>query len=88
MSARKRVRRNERKRIANRLVLGKVRKAIRDARHAIKTQSSDIAAKVLTAERIIASSATRGVIHKNTASRLIKRLRRAANNFSLTGATV
>ncbi len=79
-SAKKRIRQNEKRRAANRAMRTRMR-------NQLKTARSDIAAggakpdagSVKEAVSQIASLATKGILHKKTASRRISRLMKAAN---------
>lgn len=83
-SAEKRVRSDERKRTRNRLVKGKVKSALKHALAAITGNLSDneVKAAIVNAEKALASAATKGVIKKGKASRLVSRLWRAFHRHS------
>ncbi|MEM4380242.1 MAG: 30S ribosomal protein S20 [Thermoplasmatales archaeon] len=80
-SAEKRVRSNERKRERNRLVKGKVKAALKRARNAILSGMNVDEARlaIRNAEKSLASAATKGVIKRGKASRLVSRLWQAFN---------
>jgi small subunit ribosomal protein S20 len=74
-SAQKRHRQSVKKRVRNRAVRSEMRHEIRTAREIIaKGDGAAAAAELKTAMRIISKAATKGVIHRNTASRYIARL--------------
>ena len=76
----KRNKQNEKRRLRNRVYLGKARISIRGARAALDTGSSadESKAAVMAAVSALDKAAEKGVIHKNNAarrkSRLMKRL--------------
>ena len=51
-----------------------VRNAVKRARQAMETSGSDAAERVHEAERMLRRAASRGVLHKRTASRTVSRL--------------
>lgn len=51
-----------------------VRNAVKRARQAMETRGSDAAERVHEAERMLRRAASRGVLHKRTASRTVSRL--------------
>ena len=82
-SALKRARQNEVKRVRNKSHKTKVKTAIRALRKAIAENSVEEAReKLVDAVSTIQKTASKGVIHKNTASRKISRLSRQVNNLS------
>lgn len=76
-SAEKRHRQTIKRRLRNRLVRGKMRTALKSALHAIEEGRTD-EAKDLTmqATRLIERAYSKGVLKRNTASRLISKLNR------------
>ncbi len=78
-SALKRIRSNEKKRIRRRIFIGRVRKYVKDARKAIKEGLSDALTLIRRAEAVLASAVSKGLLKKNTASRLTSRLYKAYN---------
>jgi small subunit ribosomal protein S20 len=76
-SARKRIRQNEKHRIANRAVLGHFRNAIKEARDAIEQGTDNAAELVRNAESSLARAARKGVLKPKTASRRTARLVKA-----------
>ena len=68
-SALKRIRQNERRRLRNRAVRSKVRTAVKTARTALGTAGTQSREAALEAIRALDKAVTKGVIHRNTASR-------------------
>jgi len=79
-SAEKRNRQTPRRTLRNRLALGSMRTALKKARIALDGKSADAAALIKAAVQQIDKAVTKGVVHRRTASRLISRLSRRANN--------
>ena len=74
-SALKRARQNEVKRVRNKSYKTRVKKAVKDVRTAIAANSVDQAQQSFKeAVSVIQKTASKGVIHKNQASRKISRL--------------
>ena len=79
-SALKRIRQNEVRRLRNRTQRGNMRAAIKEVRTALEEGRIEEAHGLLMkANRLIDSTASKGVLHRNTASRRISRLTRAYN---------
>lgn len=79
-SAIKRARQGEERRVRNRSRKTRMKNVIRSLDEAIAGKSPDKAAEELKkAVSVIATTASKGVIHKNTASRKISRLTRRVN---------
>jgi small subunit ribosomal protein S20 len=78
-SAIKRIRTSEKRRQRNRTVRTRVRGALKTARAAVTTAGGDAAAAVLQAIRALDKAVTKGVIHRNTASRKKSALARRLN---------
>ena len=79
-SAIKRARQSEEQRVRNRSRKTRMKNVIRDLDEVIAGKSPEKAAEELKkAVSVIAKTASKGVIHKNTASRKISRLTRAVN---------
>lgn len=76
-SAAKRNRQNEKRNARNTSLRSRMRNAIRAARAAIEDNDSDRQALVDHAVRVIQQTASKNVIHKNTASRYVARIVRA-----------
>ena len=74
-SAKKRIRRNERRRVINHARIGSIRTAVKKVEAACVAGDKDAAvAAFKAAEPALARGVTKGVLHKNTASRKISRL--------------
>ncbi|MCS6961444.1 MAG: 30S ribosomal protein S20 [Deltaproteobacteria bacterium] len=76
-SALKRIRSSRRKRDRNRLVKGRIKSAVKTARTLVSSGEAkieEIKKACVTAEKILSSAATKGVIKKGKARRLISRL--------------
>jgi small subunit ribosomal protein S20 len=77
-SAKTRIRRNERREVINGARRGRIRTFIKKVEAAIESGDKDAAAAALkAAQPEIHRGITRGVLHKNTASRKISRLNAA-----------
>ncbi|RMF16876.1 MAG: 30S ribosomal protein S20 [Alphaproteobacteria bacterium] len=77
LQSKKRVRRNERRRIINRARRSRIRTFIKKVETAIAAGDKDAAtAAFAVAEPEIRRGAAKGVLHRNTASRKISRLAR------------
>ena len=82
-SALKRAKQNEVKRVRNKSYKTRVKKAVKEVRTAVAVNSSDQAQKSFKeAVSIIHKTASKGVIHKNQASRKISRLARQLNGLA------
>jgi small subunit ribosomal protein S20 len=75
-SAEKRNRQRPKRQLRNRLALGSMRTALKKARGALDSKSTDAGALVKLAVVAIDKAVTKGVLPKRTASRLISRLTR------------
>jgi len=83
-SALKRHRQSEKRRTRNKGLKTQLRHIVRSVRASIEQKDpKDAAAMLATASRALAKAATKGVIHRNAASRKIARLSRAVR--ALTG---
>jgi len=81
-SALKRARQNEVKRVRNKSYKTSVKKAVKEVRTALTANSPDQAQKSFKeAVSVIQKTASKGVIHKNQASRKISRLARQLNQI-------
>ena len=79
-SALKRIRQSETSRLRNRTQRGNMRAAIKAVRTALEDGKLEEAqGLLLKANALIDSTASKGVLHRNTASRKISRLTRAYN---------
>jgi small subunit ribosomal protein S20 len=77
-SALKRHRQSEKRRLRNRGLKTQLRHVVRSVRASIEQKDpKDAAAALATASRALAKAASKGVIHRNAASRKIARLSRA-----------
>ncbi len=83
-SAKKRIRQNVKKRAANRIAKVACRTAIKNTKNAIEQGNIDEAKNLIKiAEKTVSTATTKGLYHKNNASRKISRLYqmlRKANN--------
>jgi small subunit ribosomal protein S20 len=75
-SAIKRIRQNEKRRLRNRAVRSKVRTAVKIVRAALTEKSPAAAEALRETVRALDKAVTKGVIHRNTASRKKSRLAR------------
>ncbi len=78
-SAEKRHKQSLVRRQRNRLVKAKVRTAVKKARVAISDKAEDFAPQLRLAETELAKAASKGILHKKTAARLISRLAKRAS---------
>ena len=81
LSARKRVRQNERRNERNKPFRTRATRAVRDAREAIESGDADAADRVRAAQAALDRAARRNIIHRNAAarskSRLVRQLKAA-----------
>lgn len=75
-SAEKRTRQIEKRRLANRAIVGRMRTAIKKARQALEDKIPEAQALVKEAVSFIDKAVTKGVVRRNTGSRYISRLTR------------
>lgn len=81
-SAIKRAKQSEARRMRNRARKSRMKTAIRKLEEAIRNNSVDVAVERLReATSIIAKTAAKGTIHRNTASRKISRLTKRVNGL-------
>ena len=73
-SAIKRNRQNKRKNQKNKLAKGSLRSSLKNARVAINTGDKNAKDLARAAEKMVATAATKGIIKKKTASRLVSRM--------------
>ena len=86
-SALKRARQNEVRRVRNKSYKTRVKKAVKEVRAALSENSVEQARNsFVKAVSIIQKAASKGVIHKNQASRRISRLATQINNLAERGA--
>lgn len=82
-SAKKRIRQNEKRRLRNRYWRSTMRTSIRNVRTAVADGNVDQARERLqVAIRMIGKVRSKGIIHRNQASRRISRLTRFVNRAS------
>lgn len=82
LSAIKRTRQAEKHRLRNKAVKTEIKTAVRKVETAVTGKNKEEAHKALMeAAKVISKAASKGVIHKNTASRKISRLARLANTL-------
>ncbi len=81
----KRARQAERRRLRNKAVLSRVRGVVKKVRLSVQENNIDEVKTQLHAAQIaLHKAASKGVIHRNTASRRVSRLARAANSVKLS----
>jgi small subunit ribosomal protein S20 len=74
-SAKKRILVNAKKRGRNQAYISSVRTAVKKVRTAIeKGQTAEVAGLLVAAQSLLHKAASRGLIHRNTASRKVARL--------------
>ena len=79
-SALKRARQNIDRRTRNRSAKTKIKNVVKDVQTAVDENAKEAALEKLnTAKSIIADTASKGIIHKNTAARRISRLTKRVN---------
>ena len=81
-SAIKRIRQNEVRRLRNRAARSKVRSTVKLVTSAIEEKAPTVQAAYRNAVRILDKAVTKGVLHKNTASRKKSRLAHLINASS------
>ena len=85
-SALKRHRQSERRRLRNRAVKTRLRHLVREVRAAVSAHDAGKAGESLArASRALDKAVTKGVLHRNTASRRIARLARAIDQLGAAG---
>ena len=88
LSAKKRIRQNEKRNARNRARKAKVRTATRDFADAVEAGNLDEAEqKLRQASRVLDRTAGKGTIHKNTAARKRSRLAKALNKAKAAAGT-
>ncbi|MFP2933834.1 30S ribosomal protein S20 [Pyxidicoccus sp. 3LG] len=78
-SAEKRHRQSLKRRARNVTVRGEVKTAVKSAREALATKGANTTDALKGASKALNKAASKGVLHKRTASRRISRLAKAAN---------
>lgn len=82
-SALKRAKQSEKRRIRNKSVRTNLRRTIRTVRQAVEAGDAAMAQEALSAAiPVIDKAASKGVIHRNNASRKISRLAQKVNGLS------
>jgi small subunit ribosomal protein S20 len=82
LSAIKRVRQAEKRRLRNKTVKTEIKTVARKLEAAVAGKKKEEAQKaLLEAAEVISKAASKGIIHRNTASRKISRLARLANTL-------
>ncbi len=82
-SALKRHRQSEKRRVRNRAVKTRLRRLVREVRTAVTANDAKAAGETLArASRELDKAVTKGVLHRNSASRKISRLARAVRTLA------
>ena len=82
-SAKKRIVVNQTKALRNKMIKSAVKTAVKKVDAAIAANDKELAkAELLNATSVIDKAATKGVYHKNTASRKISRMNLAVNKMA------
>ena len=82
VSARKRARQADKRRIRNRHIRSGVKSVLKEARAALDGKSPELGAVVVRAESVIRRAASKGVLTKKQASRKVSRLARRAHKVA------
>lgn len=83
LQSKKRIRRNERRAVVNKSRVSRIRTFIRNVEEAIEAGDQAVALEALkAAQPEIMRGVTKGVLHKNTASRKISRLAKSVKALS------
>ena len=77
-SAEKRIRRNGRRDVINTARKSRIRSSLKKVENLIATSATDAVAALQSATKELQKGVSRGVIHKNTASRRLSRLTKRA----------
>ena len=86
-SALKRHRQSEKRRVRNRSVKSKLKNLVRQVREAVNGSNAEASTKSFaTAARALDKAVSKGVLHRNNASRRISRLARAVSRASAAKA--
>lgn len=78
-SAQKRARQDIKRREHNRTIRGKTRSVVKEVRSEIESGAAGVETRLREAERALRKAASKGIIPKGRASRLVSRLAKAAN---------
>ena len=82
-SAKKRILVNQTKALRNKMIKSAVKTAVKKVDAAVAANDKELAkAELLNATSVIDKAATKGVYHKNTASRKISRMNLAVNKMA------
>ena len=82
-SAKKRIVVNQTKALRNKMIKSAVKTAVKKVDAAVAANDKELAkAELLSATSVIDKAATKGVYHKNTASRKISRMNLAVNKMA------
>jgi small subunit ribosomal protein S20 len=81
-SAQKRARQDAKRRERNRTVRARTRTVLKSVREDLEKGAGDLVARVREAESALRRAATKGVIPKRRASRLVSRMAKRANRTS------
>jgi small subunit ribosomal protein S20 len=82
-SALKRIRQNDKRRLRNRFHKVRMRTSIKKFRTAVEGGDVDVARETLASTvRLVQRTRSRGVIHRNTADRMVSRLNKAFNKLA------
>ena len=82
-SAKKRILVNQTKADRNKAIKSSVKTAVKKVRVAIEAQDKEVAkAALIAATAVIDKATSKGVYHKNTASRKVSRLAKAVNEIA------
>jgi small subunit ribosomal protein S20 len=83
----KRIRQTKKRTLRNRAVKSKIKTLSKKVRLEVENKNEEAARKALReAIKAIDKAASKGIIHKNTASRKVSRLTRLVNSLLLSGA--
>ncbi len=81
LSVLKRARQSEKRNLRNRMVISKVRTFVKKVYAALDSKDKEQAEAALrSAIRVLSSAASKGVLHRNTASRKIARLSKSVHS--------
>lgn len=87
LSVLKRARQTEKRNLRNRMVMSKVKTFVKKVHAALQSKDREQAETALRdATRVLSSAASKGVMHRNTASRSISRLAKQLNSTFKTEA--
>jgi len=81
-SAKKALRQAKKKAASNLIVKKTYKEAVKSAKKAIVTGEKDVTEKLRLAQKTLAKAAKKGVLKKNTVSRKVSRMAKAANKVA------